>query len=85
MNRFVRQYNASAAKHCDCHDAFLEHGNILSSEFPMPRSLVCFAKQNLYAGCGLMCYAFENVCYTNKFDNLKVANYSRFVLPNMTP
>ena len=41
----------------------------------MPRNIVGFAEQSLYVGYALMCHAFENVWYTTKFDELKVANY----------
>ena len=84
-NRVVRRCHGDTGKRCVCQDEFLEHGNRFYSEFPMPRSLESFANQSLYVGPGLMCKRFCDSWYTTKFTGDAPADYSRTVIPCMTP
>ena len=66
-------------------DEFLEHGNRIFSEFPMPRSLTGFARQSIYVGIALMTKQFSNFWYTVRFKLDREATYNRSVAPVMTP
>ena len=85
LNRVVCRVHGSKGKRCVAHDEFLEHGNKICSNFPMPGTALGFAFQSQYVGISLQCRQFSDLWYTTMWKGDVSRDYNNCIQPGMTP